>query len=349
MPADSWYEVPDSKLNENPAEVQDPQRTGVWQGNNKSANGLFPWSGGAFDRKRDRLLIWGGGHHAYYGNEIYAFNLKDFTWERLTNPSPTVDAGTDSKPGPRVDILADGNPNSRHTYYNLDYIPEPIDAMFSSPAGSISALEGGLDRHTWLFDFKKEEWINQGKKGVGNPIVGWSPTASAYDPVSGLVYSVGPDGLYEYNLKTNFWRHLNKKNITNSGGASDRGMVIDTKRNKIVVVGQGEVAVYDLDGDRQYQKQSWKTKGNEFQNVGGYRPGVNYDPIMDRIVVWHGGAVQALNMDTKGWESGAVAPGKPHRTGTYGRFRYSPKQNAYVAVNNGDQNVLIYKASNRKK
>ncbi len=29
--------------------------------------------------------------------------------------------------------------------------------------------------------------------------------------------------------------------------------------------------------------------------------------------------------------------------GTYGRFRYSPKENAYVAVNDVEKNVLIYK------
>jgi len=344
MPADSWHEVPNSKLNEDPAEAQDPERTGIWQGHDPGAHGVFSYSGGVFDTKRDRLLIWGGGHHAYYGNEVYAFNLKNFTWDRLTDPSPTVDAGTDAKPGPRADILADGNPNSRHTYFNLDYIPEPWDAMFSSPAGTTASRGCGLDRHTWLFDLKKNKWINKGKTGVGDPIVGESPTASAYDPVSRLVYSVGAEGLYEYNLETNFWRHLDKKNINDSGAATDRGMTIDTQRNKIVVVGQGEVAVYDLDGENAYQKQSWKTKGNEFQNVMRFRPGVNYDPVLDRIVIWHGGAVQALNMDTREWTAMAVAPQKPYPVGTYGRFRYSPKQNAYVVANDGRRNVLIYKA-----
>ncbi len=345
MPADSWYEIPNSKLNEDPAEVQDPERTGVWQGHDPGAHGVFSYSGGAFDSKRDRLLIWGGGHHAYYGNEVYAFNLEDFTWERLTDPSPTLDAGTDEKPGPRADILSDGNPNSRHTYFNLDYIPEPFDAMFSSPAGATAARGCGLDRHTWLFDLKTNKWINKGKTGVGQPIVGESPTASAYDPVSKLVYSVGAGGLYEYNLEKNFWRRLDNKNINDAGAATDRGMTIDTKRNKIVVVGQGEVAVYDLDGENAYKKQSWKTKGNEFQNVMRFRPGVNYDPILDRIVIWHGGAVQALNMDTKEWTAMAVAPQKPYPVGTYGRFRYSPKQNAYVVANDGRRNVLIYKAT----
>jgi len=113
----------------------------------------------------------------------------------------------------------------------------------------------------------------------------------------------------------------------------------------------------------EYQQQVWTdvVVGNEFQNEsgnGGYRPGVNYDPVADRIVVWDGGAVQALNMDTQEWQELAVAPldpnetnprrnsGLPEGTGTYGRFRYSPTQNAYILVNGGSKDVLIYKLQN---
>ncbi len=361
MPANSWYTVPNSKLHEDPAEALDSEFPGIWQGNAREADGRFAWSGGALDSKRDRLVIWGGGHADYYGNELYGFNLKDFTWDRLTDPSPVCDPGglNGNPPGDCADILSDGNPNARHTYYNLDYIPE-LDSLFSSPAGSTASRSGGLDRNTWLFDFEANEadrtagWNNRGKAlGNGDPngtsIVGWSPTASAYDPNSGLVYSVSTAGLYEYNIETNFWRRLNSSNIVIPGGpsnASDRGMVIDPKRNKIVVIGHGQVTVYDLDGDMQYQQQVWETTGNEFQTApgtGGYRPGVNYDPVADRIVVWDGDAVQALNMETREWEQLAATPELPEGTGTYGRFRYSPTQNAYIVVNGGDQDVLIYK------
>jgi len=357
MPVNSWYEVPNSALNNDPVEAQESEFPGIWGirggGGQRSANGKFPFSGGILDTKRDRLLIWGAGHNAYYGNELYAFNLQDFTWDRITDPSPPTNVNQ------CVDILADGKPNSRHTYYTLDYIPE-IDSMISTPSGATSCGSGGLDRNTWLFDFEANDadrtqgWINKGKTNNGNPIVPHSPTTSAYDPNSGLVYTVGAAGLYDYNVETNFWRRLNATRINANGGASDRGMVIDPKRNKIVVVGGGEVAVYDLDNDdgRIYQKQLWATTGNEFQSTsapdgrGRYRPGVNYDPVLDRIVVWHGGAAQALNMDTREWEPLAVAPQLPFSSGTYGRFRYSPTQNAYVVVNGGRENVLIFKASN---
>jgi len=363
MPENTWMVVPNSKLNDqNDVEAQGSDFPGIWQGNNRSANGKFPFSGGMLDSKRDRMVIWGAGHNDYYGNELYAFNLQDFTWNRLTDPSPPLDRSVDSTI--RRDILDDGNPNSRHTYYNLDYIPE-LDSMFVSPGGATSSGAGGLDRNTWLFDFEANEaaddsslkvgWVNKGKTNNGTPIVGHSPTASAYDPNSGLVYSAGAGGLYDYNPQTNFWRRLSSARINPNGGSSDRGMVVDPKRNKLVVVGGGEVAVYDLDNEdgQIYRQQLWMTRntpGNEFQTTsatqGRYRPGVNYDPVADRIVVWHNGAVQALNMDTREWESLAVAPQTPFVTGTYGRFRYSPTQNAYVAINAGNKDVLIYKLQN---
>ncbi len=362
MPNNTWMVVPNSKLNDqNDVEAQGSDFPGIWQGSNRSANGKFPFSGGMLDSKRDRLLIWGAGHNDYYGNELYAFNLQDFTWDRLTDPSPPLDRSVDRTI--RRDILDDGNPNSRHTYYNLAYIPE-LDSMFVSPGGATSSGAGGLDRNTWLFDFQANEaaddssqkvgWVNKGKTNNGVPVIPYSPTASAYDPTSGKVYTVGRAGLFDYDVETNFWRYLNRTAINENGGPSDRGMVIDPKRNKIVVVGGGEVAVYDLDNDdgKIYQKQLWATIGNEFQNTsasggrGRYRPGVNYDPVADRIVVWHGNAVQALNMDTREWEAMAVAPQTPFSSGTYGRFRYSPTQNAYVAVNAGNKDVLIYKLQN---
>jgi hypothetical protein len=328
MPANSWYEVPNSQLNQSPVEAQDPEHDDIWQGNATSASGAFSYSGAAFDTKRDRLLIWGGGHHDYYGNEIYAFNLSDFTWDRLTDPSPVT------SPDVCVDVLSDGNPNSRHTYYNLEYIPDPVDRFFSTPAGSTACASGGVDRHTWMFDFITEKWIDMAP--TGTPVIGWAPTESAYNPLTNQVFSVSPGGLYRYDVAKNDWQNLNSTEIW-----GDRGVVVDTKRKLLVVVGHGEVIVYDI-GNESYQPQIWETIGGEF-NVKGYRPGVNYDPVADRIVVWHGGAVHALNMDTKEWTHLAVAPQDAHVEGTYGRFRYSPIENAYVAVNSGSENVLIYK------
>ena len=43
--------------------------------------------GGTLDTARDRLLVWGGGHGDYAGNELCAFDLATLQWSRLTEPS----------------------------------------------------------------------------------------------------------------------------------------------------------------------------------------------------------------------------------------------------------------------
>ena len=87
-----WYQVPNSHLYD--------VRPSGW-----SANVMEPWSGGAFDTKRDRLLVWGGGHGDYSGNEIYAFDLAQLKWIRLSDPS--ANTGGDECSG----LYPDGRPS----------------------------------------------------------------------------------------------------------------------------------------------------------------------------------------------------------------------------------------------
>jgi hypothetical protein len=93
------------------------------------------------DAKRNRLIIWGGGHAAYPGNEVYALvlpggvmptNYKNRTnstppsMVRLTDPSifPVDGGGLDTCGG-----NADGAPQSVHAYQGLVYLPHS-DKMF---------------------------------------------------------------------------------------------------------------------------------------------------------------------------------------------------------------------------
>jgi len=339
LPANTWYEVPDSKMSQVEAgreffsNITDPASAYL------DSRGMFPFSGGAFDSIRNRLIIWGGGHAAYFGNEIYTFDLTDFSWQRITDPSIPMDPET--RPCPS--LLSDGNPNSRHTYYNLDYIPT-IDRFFSTPGGALSCFHGGVDPNTWTFDFDNKQWVNMKPDskfdGDGKPIQPpvWAPIAAAYNPLDNKVYSAGPEGLFVYDVESNRWDKLDSTALW-----LDRGMAVDLRRGLLVVVGAGEVVVYDL-ANQDYKPQFWDTQGDEAYNVDNeFRPGVNYDPVVDRIVVWDGGAVRALNMDTRQWSDLAVAPQERPLKGTYGRFRYSQRENAYVLVNDSRENVLIYK------
>ena len=52
------------------------------------------WSSGAYDSAHNRLLIAGGGHHGYFGNEVYALQLDsgpNGQMIRLNDPTPNPD------------------------------------------------------------------------------------------------------------------------------------------------------------------------------------------------------------------------------------------------------------------
>jgi hypothetical protein len=85
------------------------------------------------------LLIWGGGHFAYAGNEIYGFDLGHLRWQRLSEPSLEIDL--DYRAGD--DIYIDGKPRSNHTYGSLQYVPV-VDRFCSfGTSANFPASRGG--------------------------------------------------------------------------------------------------------------------------------------------------------------------------------------------------------------
>jgi hypothetical protein len=58
------------------------------------------WSSFAWDSRRSSLLIYGGGHANYSGNEVYTFNGRTLLWERSSLPSRVIatDVGALSAP-----------------------------------------------------------------------------------------------------------------------------------------------------------------------------------------------------------------------------------------------------------
>jgi len=290
--------------------------------------GVIAYSGGVFDSKRNRLVIWGGGHADYQGNEIYAFDTDTLTWERLTDPS-------DPNLGEQVN--RDGTPNSRHTYNGVAYI-EHADRLFASGGSLAGPGSCGADK-TWIFDFNSMQWTDM------NPAV--TPRTdceniSAYDPETKKVWWFDLPGLWSYRYDTNTWVQHNEDFVING-----RTAVMGTKRGLLVVVGQGEVITYNIRGG-DYTKQVWSTSGGS-SFIDSWAPGLAYDPVSDRIVGWAGKSVYALNPDTKVWTEHS-APGTPRYnggsdSGLYGLWRYIPNLNAFIVMTGADVNIYFYKLS----
>jgi len=81
---------------------------------------LRSWSGMAWDSKRARFWLYGGGHANYSGNDTYFWDASTQRWQRASLPSQiVVDARGRNAP---IDGM-DKAPPSAHTYDNNAYLP----------------------------------------------------------------------------------------------------------------------------------------------------------------------------------------------------------------------------------
>lgn len=325
LPAQSWYAAPNTQMRE----VCPPY---IYDFSNTCSTVITDWNGGTFDTKRNRMIIWGGGHNSYYQNEIYAFDLNTMQWELLTKSSPPAAYNST----PCIEVLSDGAPNSRHTYDGLAYI-EHVDRMFVY-GGSLSCGSGDFSTLTWTFDFATKTWNNMKPSGE-NPEYGYG-VITAYDSASKLVYVHDLHNLYTYDFDKNHYTRVSDTFYNDN----ERVGAIDTKRRLLVIMGLGDLWYYDI-GNQDYARRKLATTG-ETAIINADAPGLKYDPVADRLVAWSGGRVHSLNLDTKVWTSVDVA-GKPQNVpesgNMFGRWQFIPKYNVFIAVTDVDDNVHFYK------
>jgi hypothetical protein len=321
MPANSWLEIPHSLLK---AVTPDMAVYPKIRGNTGPASVVVAWSGAALDTKRSRLILWGGGHADYHGNELYAFDVPTLAWQRITDPFPD--------PVHDQQINADGTPNARHTYNGLAYIAH-ADRFFAC-GGALSGKGFALCDTTWTYDFAVKAWETHrpGDHAPGGGI----GHCCAYDPVSKRVFFGNGKGLFAYTFDTDSWVQL-------TGDAFYYiTLAVDPKRRLLVGVGNKSMISYDLTKGDVVRRALVTSGGDAFIAAGN--PGFEYDPVADRMVGWVKGTVYVLDDETWTWKVNDV-PGGPQDSpnGTYGRWRYVPAVNAFILVTAWDADVFFYK------
>jgi hypothetical protein len=348
MPADSWYEAPGTPMRA----VCPPASLGL----GGCQNVIDAWSGGAFDAARSQMIVWGGGHGDYRGNELYAFDVRSGTWSLLTEPS--VGDILDRDP------LPDGQPVSRHTYEGIEMITH-ADVLFSN--GGSRANDGNGTAVTWTFDFETSAWTDRAPVALhrSNEL----EHATAYDPESGLVLQRDTGGLHTYDIETNTWSTL----VTfgepplwpRYAGSGSRTAAIDPVRRVFWAIGSGDVLVWDIAAG-EMATEAWRTTGagaysdaedvvgrpeQLFESGGGEvfgapGPGLDYDAAADQLVAWaNAGGPYVLDLESREWTrgSGEGAPTSATSGGTFGRWRYIAAYNVFILVVGVDQNVFFYK------
>jgi MYXO-CTERM domain-containing protein len=347
LPPGSWYEVPNSHLRD-VAHDWSPDPT---PGN---VGGIIKaWGGGAFDTNGERLLLLGGGHGDYGGNEIYAMDLDTVEngpstnpWEKLSDPE-AFDALDPDCSNP--DNLTDNDQRrSQHSYSRLAYIPE-LDALCDT-GGSIGYTYCPALRQLDCFDLSTRTWT----LGLTAADAAGTGSTGAVHPDTGQWWLQGGSGsglLGRFDPQSLSWTYGHYDNIPGSSPGSTSA-AIDPTRNLFVLVGNQRLWALDLgtfeEGVTELSEHPAPSTGGDAV-IAASAPGFAYDPVQDRMVAWVGGAdVYLLDLDSWTWTRSTPVGATPTAAvgnGTFGRFRYSPKYNVFVVVSSADENAFAVKLS----
>jgi hypothetical protein len=340
----TWYEFPNSHLSSvvpSPAPAGDP------------ANIMNAWSGGVYDTDREQLIIWGGGHSDYSGNEVYSFGPLTSatpTWQRLTDPSEPSTGGSPT--------YADGKPRSNHTYDLLVY-HQGLKRMISFGLGSVWST-GGQSLQIFGFDPGSKQW--DPVTTYPQPKTDVQATTAAYDPSTGLIWHRGQADTY---LES--WNPATGAQTTYRDGFGYVNIyykaAIDPVHKIMIGVGgyggagplggqTAGVVVWDLTNPS--NSFIAHTAGDTALETAS-SIGLEYHAPSGTFIGWHGGGTvyrltEPSDLRNGLWVWQAIAPAAGSATptagnpqGTFGRFRYVPSQDVFVAVNSTAGDVFVYR------
>lgn len=269
-----WHELPNTRLRAYcPSESVYPDIGG----GSHCAAVTGAWSGAVFDAAGNRLLIHGGGHSDWGGNEIYELDLDTVAMRRINEPSyPVRDGCAFGGTNP------DGRPVARHTYNNIEYLPVQ-NLMFLYGGSRWSCGYFGDD--TWTFNPATDTWT--ARSNVNAPRGEFS-LSIVRDPVSGLLYARDTNNLYSFNPANFSWSKRSADNDLSVN--SYKAGVIDPLRRRyfFYVAGTRSLNSYDISNPT-VQLTMTTTAVPTCSFMDQDAAGWEYDPTLDRLVAWNGG------------------------------------------------------------
>jgi len=333
---------------------------------------LGAWNGGAFASRygtSGALIVAGGGHADYYGNEVYAFDLASRRWQRLTNPyaSPSfpVEDG----------IWPDGTPSVSHTYDQVDYHPGTNSFVMmktqhdntggrSSPVVAMFSLDGlrppdSNENRDW----NKRNWRLSPRNAVNHTNSGgWS----AYDSKRDLFWANGGSGTQAFvgfdpkpesegNRYGRFQSHPQRAAVTDAVAAYDpvNDIIVYT-----VFRNSPDVRAFSLDepGSGSSANVQLAQTGTPPERLSSH--GWEWSPSRQAFVYYRRGAgvfelkQQGPDWRTAPWKwseltsaANALVPAGENRNGVYSKFRIASFEDAEVAlvVNEVDGPVYAFR------
>lgn len=293
---------------------------------------VFNWSGGAGDTARMQLIVFGGGHTDYLGNEVYKLRLDhnpvDFV--RAIDPTPP--------PGGCADITPAGGPNGRHTYGGETYIGS-TDQFFIT-GGSLSCSNGTEANDAWTLDVGTSSWTKRcGSGNVCGYNNGLNGRFSAWDASTNDVWTSDRDFVYRYNVTSHVMTRVGTPSLDGFYTA-----VVDPIRKRLYVM-DGGLSYVNIDpASGSYRSVTSVPSGScSLSRYGG----LVYDTSRQMIVTYTSGSnigeVNAVSPTTcTSVNPGGATPAALHDSsmGVLGRFQYFPPPvDGYVVIPAPNANV----------
>lgn len=328
------------------------------------------WSGGVIDTTRHDLLVCGGGHVAYAGDEVYAFNVDTLLWRVKNYYSAPGTGDTESAAG--------GGPASRQTYSILAYDPGR-DRMVMGAGGVLYGSLGNFTFGCWEMDCSVES--PSSFNGSAWTQLDTMPALPTGQIRSNLVFRPGTTkcyyqgtGLQEIDPTLTAGSQWTDQTSFESDITTNAVTVVPGSPNRLIMVGGGTgdgtdgttvrelVSPWNFEGGGQ---NAYGTTGDTIiESVGGASggtPGIGYDSNTGKVVCWAGtltgGADNRdsyeLDLTTKIWTRKAGigdVPDAPTGNGVFGRFASlggcgAAYAGLFVLVNSTTSDVFFFRAS----
>lgn len=328
MRALAWEQVPGTRLDQvNPC----PQNNCPYSGTLGFRGVVDAWNGAAIDQRGARLFVYGGGHGDYWGNEVYALDLRQWRWRRLSEPSIPGESFHD-RAAEKTARMADGSPRVPHTYDSLVYEPT-LDALLAIGAPGTSPRSIGGHSRVERFDVASGRWV---EPLATAKLSGYWLGGTARDDERELiwVHTAGPGQLASFDPVGNKWAYYRRQSLPTS-----------------FVVAYGDGKLLMLGGCGKYTCNHWlqdvskpnapPVKLQKLEELAATAaPGLAYNPKLGRFAAYVDGALYHIDPSDGSYEW--VADGPPStRRGVFGRFAYAEALDAYVYVAATDQDVWV--------
>jgi hypothetical protein len=316
---------------------------------------MSAWSGATIDSKRNHMIIAGGGHSDYYGNDIYSVDLGGSTpsVSRIRDPDDfllTFTPGT--MPCVPFDALANGAPSPRHSYNGLAFNPVK-DFILYQGQGPSPCGQNPTNMFTIDTSATPPTYLGMDPENGYYPLIsaGVTPT-SDYWPMTKLIYLLVNNTLVTYdNPTSNTYTLLGSANSYNTW-TNTTGR-IDLSSGKYWFLGDTFGALGVLKMTYIDLTQSPPTLTDVTSSAVGCSamgisfPGLVYNPVTQTLWGYPGSGNTAYELNA----SNPAVPvciahtfsgGPPTASGAqgmFGRWNYSPANASFVAANVTTQDV----------